>query len=148
MSSSGIFPYIAPYCASKRAMDILFNSMSIEFKNKDIKIVSVKPASIKTPIWDKSINNNKTSLEKLPIEFQKKYEKEVEFLAKNAQKNNFKAIEPEKVAQKVLKILEMKNPKASYYVGIASNLACWVGKLPQDILNKIIQAQLRRKLSD
>ena len=54
LASTGIFPYIAPYCASKRALDILFNCLMLE--NKDnIKVVSVKPAVIKTPIWDKSI---------------------------------------------------------------------------------------------
>ena len=33
MASHGLFPYISPYCASKRAMDILFNSFALE--NKD-----------------------------------------------------------------------------------------------------------------
>jgi NAD(P)-dependent dehydrogenase (short-subunit alcohol dehydrogenase family) len=32
MAACGLFPYIAPYCASKRALDILFNSFALENK--------------------------------------------------------------------------------------------------------------------
>ena len=40
MASHGLFPYISPYCASKRALDILFNSFALE--NKDnIKVISI-----------------------------------------------------------------------------------------------------------
>ena len=51
MASFGIFPFVAPYCASKRALDILFNSLAVE---SNIKVVSVKPGVIATPLWDKS----------------------------------------------------------------------------------------------
>jgi len=146
MASSGIFPYISPYCASKRAMDILFNALSIEIKNKDIKIVSVKPGSIKTPIWNKSIEKNRAQLEKLPEEIKQKYEKDMTFLAKNAEKNNYKAMPVERVSQAVLKILQTETPKSSYCVGFDSFAACQLCKLPQDFLNKIIKFQLKRKL--
>lgn len=147
MASSGIFPYIAPYCASKRALDILFNSLSIEMKTKKIQVVSVKPGSIRTPIWNKSIKNNSKQLEKLPEEFKLKYEKDMLFLAKNAEKNNYKAILPERVAETILKIILSKNPKSSYCVGFDSLIACLAAKLPQDLLNILIKFQLKRKLA-
>ncbi len=146
MASTGIFPYIAPYCASKRAMDILFNSLSLEFKNKNIKIVSIKPGSIKTPIWNKSISNNKKSLDNIDEKFKQKYEKDMNFLAKNAEKNNYKALDTEKVSKTILKVLKTKNSKSSYCVGIDSKIACLISKLPQDLLNKIILCQLKKKL--
>lgn len=40
MSSFGIFPFVAPYCASKRAMDILFNAMALE---SGLDVISIKP---------------------------------------------------------------------------------------------------------
>lgn len=146
MASTGIFPYIAPYCASKRAMDILFNSLSIELKNKNIKIISIKPGSIKTPIWNKSIEKNRARMETLPEKFKVKYEKDMIFLAKNAEKNNYKAIPVEKVANTILKVLKTKKPKSSYCVGFDSILACQISKLPQDFLNAIIKFQLAKKL--
>ena len=129
MASTGIFPYISPYCASKRAMDILFNSLSIELKNKNIKIISIKPGSIKTPIWDKSIAKNRSRLETLPEEFKEKYAKDMTFLAKNAEKNNYKALPVKKVSQTILKVLKSKNPKSSYCVGFDSVIACQICKL-------------------
>ena len=56
MASFGIFPFVAPYCASKRALDILFNSLAVE---SNIKVVSVKPGVIATPLWGKSVEINK-----------------------------------------------------------------------------------------
>ncbi len=146
MASTGIFPYIAPYCASKRALDILFNSLSIEFKNENIKVVSIKPGVINTPIWNKSINTNREQLEKLPDEFKEKYGRDLLCLAKNAEKNNFKTTAPQAVAKTIYKALIAKNPKLSYCVGLDSFFACDVAKLPQAWLNQIIKFQLKRKL--
>ena len=147
MASTGMFPYISPYCASKRALDILFNSLSIEMKNKNIQVVSIKPGVIRTPIWNKSIATNRSQLEKLPDNFKEKYGKDLIFLAKNAEKNNYKSILPEKVAERILKVVISKKPKSSYCVGIDSLAACFISKLlPQDILNKIIKYKLNQKL--
>ena len=62
MASYGIFPFISPYCASKRALDILFNSLLLETK-RNIKVVSIKPGVIATPLWNKSIQQNTKSIE-------------------------------------------------------------------------------------
>lgn len=146
MASTGIFPYIAPYCASKRALDILFNSLSIEFKNENIKVVSIKPGVINTPIWNKSISANREQLEKLPESFIEKYGRDLLCLAKSAEKNNFKTTSPQAVAKTIYKALMAKNPKLSYCVGFDSFIACDVAKLPQEWLNQIIKFQLKRKL--
>ena len=60
MSSFGIFPFVAPYCASKRALDILFNAMALE---SGLKVISIKPGVIATPLWDKSIELNKDAID-------------------------------------------------------------------------------------
>ena len=49
MASFGIFPFISPYCASKRCLDMFFNSLLIENK-KNVKVVSIKPGVISTPL--------------------------------------------------------------------------------------------------
>ena len=61
MASYGIFTFISPYCSSKRALDILFNSFALENKH-NIRVISIKPGVIATPLWSKSIRENeKTS---------------------------------------------------------------------------------------
>ena len=78
MASFGIFPFVSPYCASKRALDILFSALELESNHK-VKVVSVKPGVIATPLWGKSIEVNRDS-----IEGDKSYEREMLYMAQNA----------------------------------------------------------------
>ena len=140
MASFGIFPFIAPYCASKRALDILFNAMQLEC-GCDLKIISVKPGAIKTPLWDKSIEENKEALGS-----SQKYEKEFEFLKKNAQKNNHKGLEAQAVVDFIVKIDGLKNPKSSYTVGNDARGAEIFSRLPQDWINFVVKQGLKHRM--
>lgn len=140
MSSFGIFPFIGPYSASKRALDIMFNAMALEIK-KDIKIISIKPGVIATPLWEKSIKENEKEFSK-----SKDYEKEINFMVKNAQNNGKKGLPVEKVVQTVIKADNSNNPKASYTVGIDAKAAEIISYLPQNLLNKIIKSKLTKRL--
>ena len=143
MASSGIFPYISAYCASKRALDIFFNSFNVENKDK-IKVISVKPASIKTPIWNRSIEKAKTTFAEVKETSKAKYEKELIFLEKNALENNFKGIDVEEVTKVISKIVKTSNPKPSYNIGFSAHLADFASKLPQGIINKIIKSKINK----
>ena len=140
MASFGIFPFISPYCASKRCLDIFFNSLLIENK-KNLKIVSIKPGVIATPLWGKSIEENSKYLHQC-----QGYEKEMQFLVKNAKINELKGLSPEKVVEVILKADEAKNPKLSYTVGVDAKVAEIISKLPQDILNKIINIGIKLRM--
>ena len=143
MAASGLFPYISPYCASKRAMDILFNSLMLE--NKDnIKVISVKPAAIKTPIWNKSVKRTKNQFENLSEVAKQKYNKELTFLEQNALENNTKGIEIKEVTDTILKIIETKNPKPTYNVGTKATLVEILGKLPLSLTNNFIKRTLKK----
>ncbi|MBQ9688539.1 SDR family NAD(P)-dependent oxidoreductase, partial [bacterium] len=97
MASYGIFPFLAPYCASKRALDMLFNSLRIETGSK-VKVVSVKPGVIATPLWQKAIDENREQLS------EGKYKIVGDFLMSNAIKNSNSGLNPSVVAKKVLAI--------------------------------------------
>lgn len=139
MASFGLYPFIAPYCASKRALDILFNSMQLEC-GTDIKVISIKPGVIKTPLWDKSIANNQESLKD-----NEKYAKEFEFLAKNAEKNNNKGMEAQDVADIIVKIEELENPKPSYTIGRDAIWTERLSHLPQSWINFLVQKSFKER---
>ena len=141
MASFGIFPFIAPYCASKRALDILFNSMQMECA-KDIKIVSIKPGVIKTPLWAKSIEKNQGALGD-----NKKYEKEFDFLMKNAAKNEHKGLNVQKVVNFIVKIEGLNNPKPSYTIGLDAKFAEIFSHLPQSWINFVVHKALNARMS-
>lgn len=141
MASFGIFPFVAPYCASKRALDILFNSMQLECGGK-FKYISIKPGVIATPLWEKSVELN-SQLQKT-----EKYKKEYDYLIKNAIKNGKNGLNVNKVVDTILKADGTKNPKSSYTVGADAFWAGIISKLPQDLLNKLILTGMKLKFKE
>lgn len=140
MASFGIFPFISPYCASKRALDMFFNSLLIENK-KNIKVISIKPGVIATPLWGKSIDENSKY-----FEYFNGYEKEMRYLVSNAKKNAREGLSVEKVVDVILKADRSKRPKLSYTVGRDAFAASLVSKLPQALVNSLIKFGMKKRI--
>lgn len=141
MASFGHFPFISPYCASKRSLDIFFNALAIENHN-NLEIVSVKPGVIATPIWEKSVKNNIANLED-----NAEYSSELEFLKNNALKNTTKGINVRVCAEKIKKIALKKHVKSSYLIGKDAYAAQLLSYIPQGILNKLIKFAMKKRMS-
>jgi len=141
MASFGHFPFISPYCASKRALDIFFNAFALE-NHKNIKVISVKPGVISTPIWKKSVDNNEKLLNNCSG-----YEKEMNFMKNNALKNTNKGLNAEKVAQFIKKVAYKNNPKPSYTIGNDATFAQILSFLPQNIINKLVKFGLKARIN-
>lgn len=140
MASFGIFPFIAPYCASKRALDILFNSLEVETNHK-IKVISVKPGVIATPLWSKSVQINKDSIQ----QGDKKYENIMQFLALNALKNETRGLPVSKVVSLIREIDSLEKPKPSYVIGLDAKLGEFASYLPLSVINKLMDYGLKLK---
>lgn len=138
-SSFGIYPFIAPYCASKKALDMLFNSLELECK-ANIKVISIKPGVIKTPIWEKSLEENKGVLGD-----NIKYQKEFDFMIKNVQKSYQKALNPQKVVDLVVKVDKLEKPKPSYTLGLDAKIAEIISHLPQSWINFIVKKMFEKR---
>jgi short-subunit dehydrogenase len=141
MSSFGHFPFISPYCASKRALDIFFNAFAIE-NHRNIKVISIKPGVIATPIWQKSVQSNEKLLNDCTG-----YEKEMEFMKTNALKNTQKGLNVSDVASFIKKVAYLKNPKASYTLGKDAKFAQILSYLPQDVINSLVKFGLKSRIS-
>ena len=140
MASYGIFPFISPYCASKKSLDMFFNSLLIENK-KNIKVVSIKPGVIATPLWGKSIDENSKYFDNYGD-----YSLEMKYVIANAQKNEKTGLSPQKVVDVILKADSAENPRLSYTVGKDAFMASLVSKLPQGWINKIVKAGIKMKV--
>ena len=147
MASFGLFPFISPYCASKRALDIFFNALMLECKNPEFIVISIKPGVIKTKIWEKSIDENKKVMEGLPETAIEKYRREFEYLVKNAEKNKDKGLEPEEVADLILKVLRSKNPKPSYTIGRDAKMAEFFSRLPLCVTNFFTKYIMNKRMN-
>jgi short-subunit dehydrogenase len=54
LSDSRGFPGSAAYCSSKAAVSTFLESIRIELKKYNIKVITVKPGFVKTPMTDKN----------------------------------------------------------------------------------------------
>ena len=139
MASYGMFPFLAPYSASKRALDMLFNSLRIETGSK-VKIISVKPGVISTPLWKKAVEENKDNLGS------GKYKVVADYLTANAMKNSNHGLNPRTVAKQILKIANCEKPKTSYVIGLDAIGVRLLSKLPQHCIDLIVEHQLIKKI--
>jgi len=139
MASYGIFPFLSPYCISKSSADILLSSFSIE---SGIKTVSIRPGAVATKFWETSIELNENSLKGQS----EKFKAEKEFLVENANKNSLHAINPIYVAKKIAQIVELKNPKPVYNIGLDAKFAKLTRFLPQNIVNGLIKFVLKARV--
>jgi len=138
MASYGIFPFLSPYCISKASADILLNSWAIE---SDKKVVSIRPGAIATKFWESSIELNKNTLEN-----SKNFKKEKEFLVKNANRNSLHAMNPIKAAKKIAQIIDLKNPKNIYNIGLDSKITKLSRFIPQGIINSLTKFILEKRV--
>ena len=119
---------------------MFFNSLLIENK-RNIKVVSIKPGVISTPLWGKSIDEN-SKYQDIRIG----YEKEMDYIIKNAQKNETEGLEVNEVVKVILKADNTKSPKLSYTVGKDALCAKFVSKLPQCVINKLVKLGIRLRI--
>ena len=119
---------------------MFFNSFLIENK-RNIKVVSIKPGVIATPLWEKSIKENTHAMSHC-----EGYEKEMNYVANNARKNEIKGLNVEKVVEVILKADSLKNPKLSYTVGRDAFFASQISKLPQNLVNKLIKLGIKIRM--
>ena len=140
MAGYGNIPFLSPYCISKASADILLNAYGLE---SDKKVVSIRPGAVATKFWENSIKLNSDTLESKSEKFQK----EREFLIKNAEKNALKATNPIYAAKKIVKIIELKNPKPVYNIGLDSKLMKLSRFLPQELINFAIKAVMKKRIS-
>jgi len=136
MASFTAFPYMSSYCASKRCLDMHFDALLVENRN-NVKIVSIKPGIMATPLWDKAIKDNMT------YEDSECYQKDMKLAALVAQLSSRYGQNPDRVVQTILKADRSESPKLSYTVGFDSFWMRFLSKLPQVFINWVYKLLLK-----
>lgn len=101
-------PFIGAYNASKHALECMSDVLRVELNIYGIDVVVIEPGVIKTPIWEKSSGYDLSIYEKTD------YAKNITIFQKLVDKLVVKALQPDFVSRKVVKILRKKKPKARY----------------------------------
>ena len=125
-------PLIAPYNASKHAIEAIAESMRHELVSSGIRVVVVEPGAVRTPIWDKGRKSADDIGANLPAEAMEHYGEAVADIRKAIDFQARTGIEPEVVARVVEKAVTTSRPKARYLVGRDAKMMATVARFLPD----------------
>jgi len=133
-------PWESFYHASKFALLGISESLKFELFDQNITVSAVMPGGIRTPFFDKSDQVARQTLSNLPETGKQRYQKNIEQMSKAVQAIYPLTTKTEVVANRIAKILRVKNPKFKYLVGIDAKLIFVMTKfLPDWIRHGILQ---------
>jgi len=120
-------PFDGYYSASKSALNMLSQSLNLEYRNHNIRFTSVMPGGVKTNFTFKRKINSATDC--------KSFENAVNTL-KNIEQGGMDAAQ---CAKKVVKVINKKNPPISAVIGIKNKINMLILKLlPKKLRLKLI----------
>ena len=110
-------PFIAPYSASKHAIEAIAESMRHELAGTGIRTVVVEPGAVRTPIWDKGKSDADDIEANLPPEGLERYAPAIAVLRKAMEFQARTGVDPDVVAGVVVRAVTSPRPAARYLVG-------------------------------
>jgi NAD(P)-dependent dehydrogenase (short-subunit alcohol dehydrogenase family) len=115
-------PYLAPYAASKHALEAISDALRSELRAWGIEVSLIEPGSIATPIWDKSFAaadqlESETAAEGLAL-----YEADLAAVRKAGRRLADGALPVDRVVRAVVHALFARRPKTRYPVGLQTFL--------------------------
>ena len=110
VSGKRAHPFVAPYSASKFALEAFSDSLRRELMLYGIDVVLIEPGPIKTAIWDKipDIDNNEFIGSDYELSLRRFYKLFIEM--------GKKGLDADIIGNKVLKVLETPKPKTRYVI--------------------------------
>jgi NAD(P)-dependent dehydrogenase (short-subunit alcohol dehydrogenase family) len=140
-------PGLAPYAASKHALEALAEASRLEFAlaGSPVRVSLIEPGAVATAIWDKG----DASVDELEARFERGEASEYEWLLDEARgfvaEGRRSGIPPSKVADAVAHALTAPRPKPRYLVGKDAKLAGHViARLPDRAREALLLLESRR----
>jgi NAD(P)-dependent dehydrogenase (short-subunit alcohol dehydrogenase family) len=99
-------PFMAPYAASKFALEAISDCMRHELHPFGVDVIVIEPGIIRTPIWEKGARHDLSSVRNTP------YEQVLTRMRDYAASVGQGAIPPSRVAQAILHALTARRPPA------------------------------------
>ena len=125
-------PFLAPYSASKYAVEAITDSLRTELKPWGIQIAVIEPGSIATPIWDKAGEQTARIEDELPPDGLALYGTTLVALKKVVADTAARGVPPQKVAKVVAHALTARRPRTRYLVGADARAQLAVKRLLPD----------------
>jgi NAD(P)-dependent dehydrogenase (short-subunit alcohol dehydrogenase family) len=131
-------PFLAPYAASKFALEAVADSLRGEVTPFGIHVSLVEPGSIATPMWRKG-GERAAQLPPAAVEL---YGDAIRRLRAWAEKRGA-VTPPEEVAHVVERALTAERPRTRYVVGAGARTRTLIGRAPDRVRDRLIGRLLR-----
>ena len=135
-------PFLAPYAASKHALEAVADSLRLELKPFGVNVSIVEPGSIRTPIWTRSAERADELAATQDSELAELYADRVAAFRTLALKRGEGGAPAERVAEVVEDALTAERPHARYLVGKDAKLRAGFERLPDRLRDRIYERVL------
>jgi NAD(P)-dependent dehydrogenase (short-subunit alcohol dehydrogenase family) len=115
-------PYMAPYSASKHALEAINNALRVELRAWGIKVSIIEPGATATPIWDKSLAAANGLTEKIDEEHIQLYKNDLDAMTRATEELARTALPVETVVRSIVHALTAPRPRTRYRVGLQVNM--------------------------
>jgi NAD(P)-dependent dehydrogenase (short-subunit alcohol dehydrogenase family) len=133
-------PYLAPYCASKHAIEAISWSLRMELRPWRISVSVIAPTDVRTPIWDKMEAETNRVIAQLSPTHRQFYGRRLRRLSERRLADARLGLPVETVAKVVERVLESGRPRFRYAVGWEAHFLEWGSRwLPRSTLEWIIR---------
>jgi NAD(P)-dependent dehydrogenase (short-subunit alcohol dehydrogenase family) len=137
-------PFVAPYSASKHAIEAIAESMRHELADAGIRTVVVEPGAVRTPIWDKGQSAADDIEASLPPEGLQRYASAIVMLRKAMQFQAKTGVDPAAVARVVQHAVTSARPAARYLVGRDAKAMALVARaLPDRARDSVVRTGMK-----
>jgi NAD(P)-dependent dehydrogenase (short-subunit alcohol dehydrogenase family) len=135
-------PFLAPYAASKHALEAVADSLRLELRPFGIHVSIVEPGSIKTAIWARSAQRADELIAASGGELGDLYGERIAAFRQIALERGAAGAPAEKVARVVLKALTAERPHTRYLIGRDARLRAGFERLPDRLRDRIYERVL------
>ncbi|MEN6450650.1 MAG: SDR family oxidoreductase, partial [Thermoguttaceae bacterium] len=125
-------PYMAPYSASKHAIEAIADAMRTELRNFGVRVAAVEPGPIATPIWRKSVDVADRMSRDVDPAALALYDADLAALRECIGKAALGAQPVERVVRAVVHALTAARPKTRYFIGFRARMPFKILKMIPD----------------
>lgn len=132
-------PFLAPYAASKHAVEALTDALRMELAPWGIKVSVLEPGAIKTPIWGKGEDYADVIMRGLNDDGRRLYGEVIPRFVRLVQRSAARAVSTSATDAAIVHALTAPSPKARYPVGTDARVGLFARSvLPTTWMDRVV----------